>query len=1213
MNFISIRKGTYKRIYQVLQLLGLIRIPLFLVDPVLKKKIIMRINITSALLIFAFTHATANGFAQINLNKKNVAVVQVLEAIKAQTNYVFIYDDKLVANVKVSISAKNAAIDQVLKEIFKDLPITFEFIGKDIVLKAKEKPLLEKIKTILSIPIDVRGVVRDASGNPLSGAIIRPKGSVLAFSTNANGEFFLRNVEENKTILVSYVGYVTQEISAKKEMSIVMQEEVDELNEVSIISTGFQELDKERATGSYAKPDMEVFKNRTGTTNIITRLEGLIPGMTIIPGPRVTANLNRSGNSSPNQSIIRGASSIRLDPDPLFVVNNVMVDDISSINPDDVADITVLKDAAAAAIWGARAANGVIVITTKTGGKQQKLKFNYSSYLNFQGKPDLNYRPVLSSSDFIKAARETFSASNYPLGSLSNAVIAPHELILYNQANLPQAQVNARLDSLSGINNQDQISELFYRNAISSNQTLSVSSGGEKYAFYGSLSYNNNRSNRPGEKNELYRLNLSQDINPTKRIHIGLNTTVSNSNISSVPNLNIDNQFLPYQLFKDAAGNSVAMPYLTGWSDALRRDYELRSRIGLNYVPLDEAGFGNSKGSTLMVNLNANVKVDIWKGLSFRGTYGYLKSPSNSSTFNDIAAYSSRRELLSATVSPTQTSVPVYYLPTTGGRYSNSQTEQNNWTVRNMLSFQHAPRGGQDRLLLEGGNDVQEQFSRSTATTVYGYDQALMTSILPDYATLNRGINAIVFGNRPLEPVAVPRESLKRFVSWFALFSYSFAGKYNLDASWRIDHSNSFGQDKSTQNKPVWSIGGKWLVAKEGFMKNLSWLNEFSVRATYGIAGNSPYAADGSNFNILNADFGTNPAGTSLSIGSPANNRLLWEVTRTKNLGLDISILKNRLALSFDVYDKKTTDLLGPLVLNPITGYNAITGNLGELNNKGIDLSIRTLNLQLRDFTWSTNLVLSYNKNELKEYGIPSPFQNNPGSKVNATYFAGYSLLPLFAYRYAGLDAMGDPMIRLQDGTTSKAYNVAKTDDVGYQGTIVPKVNGGFSNTFTYKGLSLSANMIFNLGHVMRRDVNEFYTGRLTGATTSFTGNIHTDFNNRWKNPGDEAFTDIPAYVSNINDSYGRRDLFYYFKGDVNVLSASYVKLRDVTMSYTIPAAVLRPLKIQAVNVFVQATNFMIWKNNDLDIDPEFHNLSAGTRNIPPFKHSFSVGTNITF
>jgi len=1191
MNFISIREGTCKRIHQ---------------------KIIMRINLTSILLILAFTHAAANSFGQINLNKKNVAIVQVLEAIKSQTDYVFIYDDKLVANVKVSINLKNATITQVLKEVFKNQPIVYELIGKDIVLKAKEKSFMDKIKNMFSIPIDVRGVVRDESGKTLGGAIVRPKGSFMAFSTNTNGEFFLRNVEENKILLVSYVGYVTQEVPAQRVMSIVMKQGIGELDEVSIVRTGYQELDKERVTGSYAKPDMEVFKNRTGTTNIITRLEGLIPGMTIVPGPRVTIG-SRNGSSSPNQSIIRGVSSIQLNPDPLFVVNNVMVDDISSINPDDVADITVLKDAAAAAIWGSRAANGVIVITTKTGGKQKKLKFNYNSYFNFQGKPDFNYRPVLSSSDFIKAARETFSATNYPLSSLANSVIAPHELILYNQANLPQEQVNAKLDSLASINNQDQINELFYRNAMSSNQTLSVSSGGEAYAFYSSLSYNNNKSNRPGEKNELYRLTLSQDINPTKGIKISLNTMLTNTSSSSVPNLNISNQFLPYQLFKDAAGNSISMPYLSGWSDAVRRDYEQRSRIGLNYVPLDEPKFGNSKSNSLVVSLNANVKVDIWEGLSFRGTYGYLKSPSSSSAYNDIAAYSSRRELLSATVSPTVNSVPIYYLPNTGGRYSNSQMEQKNWTVRNMLSFQRTLRGGQDRLLLEGGHDIQEQFSRTTGTTVYGYDQALMTSILPDYATLNRGINAIVYGNRPLEPVATPIENLQRFVSWFGLFSYSFAGKYNLDASWRVDQSNLFGQDKSTQGKPVWSIGGKWLVAKEGFMNSLSWLNELSVRATYGIAGNSPYSAAGSNFNILNADFGTNPAGTSLSISSPANNRLLWEVTRTKNLGLDVSVLKNRLAFSFDVYDKKTTDLLGSLLLNPIVGYSAITGNIGELTNKGIELNIRSVNLQLRNFSWSTNLVFSYNKNKLLNYGILNSYQNTSGNKVNATYFPGYSLLPLFAYRYAGLDVMGDPIIRLQNGSTTKAFNAAGVDDVAYQGTIVPKISGGFSNTFSYKGLSLSANMIFNLGHVMRRDVNDFYTGRLTGATTSFIGNISAYFNNRWKKPGDEAFTDIPAYVSNINDSYNRRDLNYYFKGDVNVVSASYIKLRDITMSYSIPSSMLRHLKMQAVNVFVQATNFMIWKNNDLGIDPEFQNLSAGTRNIPPFKHSFSVGTNITF
>ncbi|MCD0488625.1 SusC/RagA family TonB-linked outer membrane protein [Pedobacter sp. MC2016-14] len=1176
------------------------------------KKLLRIMRITTVILIATIMQVSASGFAQkITLSENGVTLKHLFTEIRKQSGYNFLYTDQLLAQTKmVTIKVDHAELKEVLEELFKNQPLTYTVDDRTVIVKEKPVSLLSKIAEVFQLPVVVEGKVTDTTGTPMPGALIRSSKGI--FITGPSGRFSIKT-ELGDNIIVSFLGYDAYSFIAREKMpfqNIQLRSLTAQLSEVKI-QTGFQTLSKERATGAYAKPDMEVFKNRTGTTNIITRLEGLIPGMTMVPGPRIT--VSRNGSSAGNQSIIRGTSSIYVNPDPLYVVNNVMVEDITNINPDDVADITVLKDAAAVAIWGSKAANGVIVITTKTGGKKQNLKIGYNSYVNFAGKPDFDYRPVMSSREFINAARETFSATDYPLNTLTYNLIAPHELILYNQNNLPQAQVNAKLDSLAAINNMDQVKQLFYRNAMSSNQTISASAGGEVYSFYGSLSYNNVTSNRPGEKNNLYRFNFAQDLNVSKRISVSLNTTLTSANNSGVANLSIDNQFLPYQLFADANGTAISMPYLSGWSETLRREYEQRGRISLNYVPLDEPGYSRNKSNNIVLNLNGKVTVDVWKGLSFRGTYGYLKSPGNSESFNDIRSFASRKELLSNTVSPTITSVPVYYLPTTGGRYSTSNTDQQNWTLRNQLIFQHSFRGGKDRLSLEGGQDIQEQFLKSRSTTVYGYNEALMTSQLPDYAAINRGINPIIYGNRPLEPVSAPIENLQRFTSWFGLANYSFAGKYNIDASWRIDQSNLFGKDKSAQNKPVWSIGGKWLMAKENFMKDISWLNELSIRATYGIAGNSPQAAAGSNFNILGADYGTNPGGTSISVQSPSNNKLIWEATRTKNLGLDVSVFRNRLGFSLDIYDKHTTDLLGSLILNPLSGYSAVVGNIGELTNKGVDLSIRSLNVQSRDFKWSSNLVFSYNRNKLVDYGVPSPYANQAGSKIYSSYFAGYGLLPLFAYQYAGLDNTGSPMIRLQDGSVTKSLYVAQGDDVVYQGTIMPVFNGGFSNTFSYKNLSVTANMIYNMGHVMRRDVNQFYTGRLSGSATSFNGNISPEFNNRWKKPGDEAFTDIPAYVANMNDHYNNRDMNYYLMGDGNVVDASYIKLRDITLNYVLPKEVLKAVKIASASVFVQATNFMVWKANKYNIDPEFHNLSTGARSIPPFKHSYSIGTNITF
>jgi hypothetical protein len=219
---------------------------------------------------------------------------------------------------------------------------------------------------------------------------------------------------------------------------------------------------------------------------------------------------------------------------------------------------------------------------------------------------------------------------------------------------------------------------------------------------------------------------------------------------------------------------------------------------------------------------------------------------------------------------------------------------------------------------------------------------------------------------------------------------------------------------------------------------------------------------------------------------------------------------------------------------------------------------------------------------------------------------------PLFAYRFAGLDNMGDPQIHLTDHSVSKDPNAAQVDDVKYMGTTQPVVNGGFSNTFTYKGLSLAVNMIYNMGNVMRNDANQFYTGNMWN-TTSFNGTgITTDFLKRWKQPGDEKTTNIPSYVGGYQ-SYSRRNFYYYTQGDINVESASYAKIRDITLAYNLSSSLLQLVKVQTIRVYAQATNFLVWKANHDGIDPEYESASYGGRSTPPFKHSYSLGANISF
>ena len=1192
-------------------------------NPAFKKQLIMQIKLTGILLMGAFLHASAGTVAQnITLKVKDAPLQEVLLAVKKQTGYSFFFNGELLTSAKpVTLNVKNATLGEVLSITFSNQPLNYVIENKTIFLSRKtslqpDGLAEQKPPSDTSILPVVTGRVTDPSGAPVAGATIWVKGSHSVISADQAGGFRLANVRSDDTLIITSVNFIARHvaINASTSLRISLQLSVTKLQEVTVYNTGYQTISKERATGSFGKPDMEVFNKRTSTMDVMSRLEGQVPGMFLAIGDRNTTASQNGNGVTTRKSLIRGISSVQLFPsqsDPLYVVNGVILPDFSSVNPDDIEDITVLKDAAAAAIWGAKAANGVVVVTTKSGTRSARLSISYSGFVNYRGRPDLTYGKPMNSREYIQAAKETFDPTDFPWGSLAFGTIAPHDQIMYDQYRglISAAVANQKLDSLASINNIPQIEDLLYRPAITNNHAISVSGGNSVYSFYGSLGYTGTQSNTPGEVNNAYKINFTQSITPGNRLKLTLNTSIINTVTSrkNVPSVN--GSFLPYQLFRDANGNDLNINYLEGYSDSLRQNYQARSRINLDYNPLNEINSAYNKSNNLSVNVTANIGLKLWKGLSFNGTYGYLRAPGASVSYTDGSALSYRKQIVGLTVAPTITSTPVYNLPPGGGAYTTSNNLQRSFTVRNQLVYDDVLRKGRDHLTVQFGNDIQESFSSSNSASVVGYNEMLGTYALLDYARLRNGIGGTVtgFGSLAINPFSV-NTSYSRFISYFGLAGYSFNSKYNLDLSWRQDYSNQFGKNLATQNKPVWSIGGKWQMARENFMKPVKWVSDLNLRVTHGITGNSPYIGAASIQDILgvvSASTSINPvlAGNALTLANPANAALSWEKTHTTNIGLDFAVLNRRLGGSIDLYQKNTTDLIGAVQLNPFTGSASTTGNIGKLINKGVEISLRSENIRTRVFNWTSTLVFSYNNNKLVDYS-----QSNSVITGAVPPILGYNIRSLWAYRYAGLDNMGDPQVYLADKTITKSPFVTVGKDQVYMGTTQPPISGGLSNTFGYKGFSLALNMVYNMGAVMRRDLNTLYTGRMA-FSTNFSGlNYPEYFLNRWKQPGDEAFTNIPAYQPNrtINQ---RRNINYYTQGDVNVVSASYIRLRDVTLTYDLQPAVLKRLRLQRAGVFIQTSNYLLWTANHFGIDPEYTRSVSSTRD----GHSYSLGLNLSF
>lgn len=1184
------------------------------------------------ILVILLLFAAAPVFAQnITMTAKNATMESVLQQIKEKSGYRVLYNGKTLEGCKpVTVSLKNVTLQTALQEIFKNQPVTYT-INKSVIIirKASDTPQPSTPKKALQL-IPIRGSVAGEKGEALPGATITISSTAIRFTADDQGNFSFATVPADGIMIVSYIGYQTDSVAimGKNSFDVKLRLSNNRLNEVTV-STGYQKLSKERATGSFAKPDMEIFTVRTGTMDVISRLDGLVPGLTVIPGQKglINSNINgRFGNGNSTQkSIIRGQSSVTLSTDPLYVVNGLPVNDFSTINPDDIADITVLKDAAASAIWGARAANGVIVVTTKNGNKAEKMKISYSGFVNFMGKPDFGYGKMLNSQQYIQVARETFNPTQFPYFTLATAVIMPHEQIMYNQyaGKITAAQANKSLDSLASINNMSQIKDLLYRNALTTSHTLSLSGGMQNYTYYSSFSNTDVIGNRPGQSERAFRINLNQEMNINQRLKVSLYTSLNNTLRNSKHEPDISNLFAPYQLFRDSQGNNLSMNWAQGLSPETRADYQARSRINLDYTPLDEINDGFTKTNNLAINVTGGVTLKLIKGLSFQGTYGYQKAPGLTTTYDDSKEYYVRKELLSLTVAPSTATAPVYYLPTTGGTYQVTNNDQRSWTLRNQLVYNTLFREGKDRFNIQFGQEAREDVSTGSLNVLRGYDLNLQNYALLDYKALSNGIFGTVTSYRG-SLTQLPFSSFEttgRFNSYFVLSSYTFNDKYSLDASWRVDHSNLIGSDVSAQNKPVYSIGAKWNIGKESFLSSNKWFDNLSLRGTYGITGNSPSIGSAALKDITTIE--SNQAGVvsgtvlvagpGLTINTAGNARLAWETTKTFNAGIDFAVLKSRISGSIEFYNKITTNLLGNVSPNPLTGFTSAQGNLGKLSNKGIEMMLRSVNIQSKDFAWSSSLTFSYNKSKLLSYqDIPSS-QNTALGRAGASYMVGYSMSSMFAYNYAGLDNKGNPQIRLANGTVSSNPTIAKPEDVIYMGTYVPVYNGGLTNTFRYKALSLTANMIYSLGNVMRKDLNDVFSGRITGLAGSFSGGgLNSYFINRWQKPGDEAHTDIPAYIPSENPFTSTRNLDYYRYASTNVVSASYIKLRDITLSYQLPRSLLDKVKISSASFYVQATNFMVWKANKADIDPEYQ-LLTGARLIPPYKHTFSLGTNINF
>lgn len=1133
-------------------------------------KILLIMRLTTVILIASFLQVSASTFAQKVTLKKNVmSMKQVFEELEKQTGYTVIYfHDNFNDKKTVEVNFSQASLDQVMTKVLSGLPFNFVIKGQAIVLTEKPKTIIDHILNMIT-NIDAHGHVVDENGKGLAGAVIKLKEGKRSTLTDETGEFILKSIDENSVIVISFLGYKTREIKANDNLNNIKLEPVSsELDEVGVMSTGYQTIPKERATGSFTNIDNKLI-NRSVSTNILDRLDGVTSGLIFTKS---------TGLGALQSSIeIRGRSTLFSNAQPLVVLDNFPYDgDLGNINPNDIENITVLKDAAAASVWGTRSGNGVIVITTKKGVLNSAPKISFNANVNIGQKPELFYTPQLTSAQYIDVEQFLFNKGAYNTliddgySALSPAVEIFNAKV---KGNISVTDSINRINKLKGIDVRNQLLKYYYRPSVNQQYQVGISGGGANQKYIISAGYDKNLNNRLNGSDDRITLNAKNTyylIQNKLELNTGIIYTNSKNQSSSFSGVDI----YPYDQFADETGNSLIV------ANTLRPSYAATAGDGklLNwlYKPLDELRNNYNRTVTNLtdIRLDFSANYKIIDGLNAAAYYNYEKGISDSRKFNELESFYTRNRINSFTQIDATTGAVTYPLPVGGILLTNSNAIK---SQNGRFQLNYDKKWGENSLSALAGTEIRDYSNLANNNTFVGYDPetavnqngAVNTTVT--FPTFPSGIPDQIFSN----PTELGTNN--RYFSYYFNGSYTYSDKYIASLSARRDESNIFGVSANQKGVPLWSAGLAWVLNQEKFYA-IDWMPKMKLRATFGYTGN----VNNSLYAYLTALTGfANLYNTSSSfIQNPPNPSLKWERNQNLNVGLEFASKAGRISGSIDIWRKKGLDLIGNSPIAPQTGITLYTGNSANTRTKGIDFQLNTVNLT-GDLKWYTTLLYNFTDSKVTSYKVSNGSNYNVVSGNYNNPLEGYPYYALFSFKYAGLNNFGNPQAYL-NGVISTDYNAIRnsTDrqNLVYNGSAIPTSFGSIYNTLNYKNFDLSFNVIFKFNYYFRRNsLNNSILFRPNGNNYQMS-----DYDNRWQVSGDELKTNVPALIYPGNTS---RDDIYQFS-DALIERADHIRLRDVRIGYTFLKRSHFPF--QNLNVFTYVNNLgILWRANDQNIDPD--------------------------
>lgn len=1059
----------------------------------------------------------------------------------------------------------------------------------------------------------VTGSVFDKADNqPVIGAtiaVMSAQGIVAhGTTTDLDGKFKLEVPSGTQNLTCRFMGYTTTTIhlqTGKDNYTVYMENDSKQLNE--LVVTGYQAIDRRKLTSAVTTIKMsdEIIG---GVNNIDQALAGQIAGL---------SSVTSSGSpGAPVKLRIRGTASLSGTQDPLWVldgiplegtdipsmedlqdIDNIYQTSIAGINPQDIESITVLKDAAATAIYGARAANGVIVITTKKG-KAGKPQINFSMKLTYNPKTDIDRLNLLNSDEKVDLELGLLQ-SDYTYrenkGDVAR-IIAGYGLTDAYKAggwNALSPEAQADINALRAVNTD--WNDILFRGVFNQEYNVSLSGGSEKATYYSALGYYVEQGNVESVKNDRFNLTLKTDYRINSKLKVGA---------SVFANRRKQRSYLTYNegFTNPVYYSRIANPYMRPFDDEGNYIYDtnVQHRQGDDIVPdfnifEERANTSNENTFTSLMSIfDAEFKWN--EHFKVTSQFGLQWDENMIEKYAGQDSYAMRREKEQHQYNGTTV------LPE-GGSNKITENHSSQWTWKAMAEYQNRFKDIHE-LELMVGTEIRHNEDKSLYSAVYGYDARTLTS------------KPIIFPNEEkAESVPLHTETYleNAFVSWFATGSYTLLHRYTLGGSIRFDGSDFFGVAKKYRYLPLYSVSGLWRISDEPFMKNVTVINNLGLRASYGLQGNidkntSPYLIgiyDQTTILPGNSEDAIRPS-------SAPNPDLRWEKTQSANIGMDLSLWDNIISLSVDYYYRKGTDLIGLRMLPLETGYTSTTVNWAQMENEGVEVALTTRNIHTKDFTWFTNLNFGYNDNTV--------LRETVAENAIKPSREGYSVGAIFAYKTAGLDDEGYPLFLTQDGRKVTATEFFKLNNAGastlsaeeqrnlysYIGSTEPKVSGGFMNTFKYKRVTLGINCIFNFGMYVQTTPTYDPTNYDRGL------NSNRDILNRWT--PDHTNTTLPKLMTE-NDGrtgeylrYKEQNLFREL--DIWVKKQNYFRFESIRLGYELPEKWLKPVGIKSASVSLEGRNLWVIASNYHNyLDPE----TMGNPYAAPIPKSFIFGLNVNF